>query len=174
MLYCFREVKWQQGLHSRNLILGKCGRAALRSALYNSNQAVQDGLLFALQFWHWGPLFRPNGAGEGGEGRGSDTEGLILLFLRVGVVQFWLSVGGWWWCGAGVLIWWWVFWCGLGAGGAVGIIQNLFFVGCLLSVSIGHAGSYYLLIGCAVRAVAGRSHIIAFIYVGSSAQINRC
>ena len=52
MLYCFREVKWQQGLHSRNLILGKCGRAALRSALYNLNQAVQDGLLFALQFWH--------------------------------------------------------------------------------------------------------------------------
>ena len=49
-----------------------------------------------------------------------------------------------------------------------------FFVGCLLWVSIGHAGSYYLLIGCAVRAVAGRSLIIAFIYVGSSAQINRC
>ena len=67
-----------------------------------------------------------------------------------------------------------MFWCGLGAGGAVGIIQDLFFVGCLLSVSIGRVGSYYLLIGCAVRAVAGRSRIIAFIYDGSSAQINRC
>ena len=74
----------------------------------------------------------------------------------------------------GVLIWWWVFWCGLGAGGAVGIVQDLFFVGYLLSVSIARAGSYYLLIGCAVRAVAGRSHLIAFIYVGSSAQLYCC
>ena len=78
------------------------------------------------------------------------------------------------WGGAGGLIWWWVFWCGLGAWGAVDIIQDLFFVGYLLSVSIGRAGSCYLLIGCAVRAVADRSRIIAFIYVGSSVQPYHC
>ena len=101
MLYCFREVKWQQGLHSRNLILGKCGRAALRSALYNSNQAVQDGLLFALQFWHWGPLFRPNGAGEGEWYWGSN-------FVIFGGWSGSILIVGWWvlvvWSGGSYLV----------------------------------------------------------------------